>query len=174
MRHILDHKNTISPSLKRAHASMAAGNYQSALRDYEALVEQAGQCPGPEVAFIAFQAGSAQIQIGRPEQALGLFRQGIEILSAHRRYAQMFHSGQRIKTELEKRGMVREARVLIAQIQSCLPASAEMPTQLVRDELPTLPTDCPLCGGTLRTLELHWRTTQQAECSFCSSPIKTK
>jgi len=55
-----------------------------------------------------------------------------------------------------------------------MPAAAEMPTQLVREELPTLPLECPLCGGTLRIFELYWRNPNQAECSLCASPLELK
>ena len=172
MNRLFEHKHPISPSLKRANACMASGNYLAAAKAYEEMLEHSGPQPGPQFAFICLQAGVALLQVGKSEQALKYFRRGLDILTAHKRYVQMYHSGQRIKAELEKRGLAREARVFMAQIHSNMPAAAEIPTQHVSEKLPILPPACPTCGGSLRVFELHWLSAHAAECPFCASSLE--
>lgn len=172
MNRLFERKPPISPNLKRANACMASGNYLAAAQAYEEMLEHSGPKPGPQFAFICLQTGVAFLQIGRYEQALTYFRRGLDILSAHKRYAQMYHGGQRIKIELEKRGLVREARVFMAQVHSNMPAAAEIPTQHVSEKLPILPAICPACGGSLRVFELHWLSAYAAECPFCASSLE--
>jgi tetratricopeptide (TPR) repeat protein len=172
MRRLFGFNSPISPTLKRANACMASADYLAAAKGYEELLEQSGPRPGPQFAFVCLQAGSARLQAGQSAQAVNHFRRGLDILATHSRYAQMYHSGQRIKAELEKRGMVREARVFMAQVHSSMPAAAEMPTQHVSEQLPALPPTCPVCGGFVRVFELHWLNAHTAECSFCASPLE--
>lgn len=171
MRSLFGYKPPISPVLKRANQLMLVGSYRDAAQSFEELLERSGPQPGPQFAFICLQAGSARLQLGQPELAVSHFRRGLDILVSHGRYIQMYHAGQRIKTELEKRGLAREARVFMAQVHANMPAAAEVPTQHVNEQVPSLPSSCPVCGGPIRIFELHWVSASLAECSFCASSL---
>lgn len=172
MRRLFGSQPTFLPILKQANACINSGDYLAAASAYEQLLEQSGPQPGPQFAFVCLQAGSARLHAGQTAKAMNHFRRGLDILTNHNRYAQMFHSGQRIKAELEKRGLMRETQAFMAQIQSCIPAAAEIPTQHINQQLPTLPPICPTCGGFIRVFELHWLNAHTAECLFCASPLE--
>jgi hypothetical protein len=158
-------------TLKRANASLAMGDSLGAAGAYEELLQQSARQVNPQYAFFCIQAGYARLFSGELAQAMAHFRRGLEVFSAHQRYAQMYHVAQRIKVDLERRGCLRESRLMAAFVTSNMPASADMPTQHLSQEAQNLPADCPVCGGTLRSFELHWLDARTVECGLCVSPL---
>jgi hypothetical protein len=161
----------ITPDLKRANARLAAGDYHSAGQSYESLLNHDELQGRPQLAFLYFQAGRARMMSGQFSVAVSHFKCGLEILSEHQRYSQLYQVGQRIKSELEQRGLAREARVISALIYSNMPAASELPTQHVEGSPSRLPALCPACGVTLFPAESQWIDPRKAGCPLCDSPV---
>lgn len=161
----------VLPQLRQANARMSLGDYLSAAGLYEAMMKRADVQNRPSFAFICLEAGRARLQLGQGTAAFAHFRRGLEVLSEGRRYVQLYHCGQRIKTELEQRDMGREARQVISLVQSTMPAAAELPTQVIASDVPALPASCPTCNGALRLMESQVTAPGVFDCPLCDSPI---
>jgi len=161
----------IKPALKNANARLASGDYQLAAQSYESLFDHAELQGRPQLAYLYFQAGRARMMSGQFSVAVSYLRRGLEILSEHHRYLQLHQAAQRIKSELEQRGLVREARLISALAQSNMPASSELPTQHIGDTPSRLPALCPACAVTIFPAELQWIDARTAGCPLCDSPV---
>ena len=169
---LFGYNSPVLPDLQRANARMAVGDYRVAASIYEKLIGEANFQPSPQLGFFYFQAGRARLQVGETSVAFSHFKRGLEVLSEHQRYAQLYHSGLRIKQDLAQRGLDREARLISAMVHSSMPAASELPTQLFCDESPRSPAACPACGGVLRFTEMLWNDSHSAECPLCDAPIE--
>ena len=74
---------------------------------------------------------------------------------------------------LKGRGQPVEAKEIEAYLKSTLPAGfAGLPATEVEKRRPVLPTNCPGCGGPIRSDEVEWVDDVTAECPYCGSSVR--
>jgi hypothetical protein len=163
----------IPPALQHAHELMGLGKYVEAALAFEQLAASAEGRGGPRAPFLFIQAGRSRLLQNQNPAALAHFRHGLEMFAASQRYTQLYRIGNRVITELKAQGLEKEAREISSFVHSNIPAMAESPTQRGPDPARVvLPTHCPSCGGPLRSDEVDWIDSLNAECAFCGSPVR--
>jgi len=165
----------IPPALQRANQLMAAGQYAEAAEIFEQFARGALARNGPRAPWFFLQAGQARFSNGQIPMGMAHIQQGLSLFAARGQWGKLHNSGMRIITELKGRGLTAEAKQIEDYLRSALPggftagpaASAEKPQ-------PLLPTNCPGCGGPLRSDEVEWVDSLTAECPYCGSAVRAE
>ena len=97
------------------------------------------------------------------ERGLGLF-------ATRGQNGRVFNVGNRIISELNQRGLSKEAKEISDYVKGLLPDFAVMAGGSMESKRPALPTHCPGCGAPVRPDEVEWLDDLTAECAFCGSP----
>lgn len=163
----------IPPALRRAHELMAIGEYAAAAENFELFARGAVQRGGPRAPVFLLQAGRCRILAGQVPVGMAHIQQGLAIFAGRGQIAEVQRAGTRAIAELNERGLTAEAAQLEAYLKTVIPAGFEArPGTAAAKPKPVLPTNCPGCGGPIRSDEAEWVDEVTAECPFCGSPVR--
>jgi hypothetical protein len=166
---------SVPPALQRANRLMASGQYAEAAAIFEQFANGAIARNGPRAPWFFLQAGMARLLAGASAAGMAHLQQGLSLFAQHGQIQRLYHTGMRILAELKAHGMTAEAQQVEQYLKGCLPAGFEpgsgLPAQKPR---PVLPTNCPACGGTLRSDEAEWVDELTAECPYCGSSVRAQ
>jgi endogenous inhibitor of DNA gyrase (YacG/DUF329 family) len=102
-------------------------------------------------------------------------RQGLALFSARGQFQRLYHAGMRFVAELKARGLAAEAQLIEDYLKTTLPAGF-VPGSGLGEAKPklALPTNCPKCGGPIRSDEVEWVDELTAECPYCGSGVRAQ
>ena len=166
----------IPPALRRANELMAIGDYPGAALAYEGLARGAVARNGPRAPILLIQAGRMRILAGQVPAGMIHLQQGLGLFAARSQWQQFNGNCRRLMMELSQRGLTEQAGQVEATLKASLPAgfiSAGLGTGS-QSAKPTLPTNCPGCGGPLHSNEIEWTDETTAECPYCGSAVRAE
>ena len=164
----------VPPLLQRANQWMAAGNYVEAADAFEQLARAAEARGGPRAPVFHLQAGRARVLAGQTAAGLDHFERGLGLFAVRGQAGRVHNASQRIVTELNQRGLAKEASRISAYVKSLLPDFDPNLASPAPVRKAALPTHCPGCGAPVRADEVEWIDDLTAECAFCGSPVRGK
>lgn len=155
---------------------MSQGRFEEAACLFEELARGAQLRKIPHDARLFLTAGHCRLQAGEFEPAIQNFRQDLLILTRRENESGLRRAGLRVTRELTETGFSSQADSLhkeFFQGPPFLQAPSLEPVEethtLSRAELPS---NCPACGGILRSDEVDWIVQGTAECTWCGTPVK--
>lgn len=151
-------------ALQQANQLLAAGQYDAAALQFEALAQSPA---GQNTPFLCFQAGRARILMGDLAAGMAHLHHGLALLAENGQAYRRQNVARRIAQELRASGHSREADEILALVETTVSPPAQPTTARA-----TLPTHCPACGAPLRPDEAEWLDKQTAECPYCGSPVR--
>ena len=166
----------IPPALRRANELMQIGNYPAAAQAFEELARGAVARNGPRAPWLLLQAGRMRVLAGQVPLGMTHLEQGLGLFASRGQWQRYNNSGERIVAELNQRGLTAEAQKIEATLKASLPngfVPMAAPTAGEKAR-PVLPTNCPGCGGPLRSGEFEWTDDITAECPFCGTPVRAE
>jgi hypothetical protein len=165
----------IPPALQRANQLMASGNFAESAGIFEQFANGAMVRNGPRAPWFFLQAGHARIMAGQVPAGMAHIQQGLSLFAARGQFQKLHHAGMRSVTELKARGMDEEAHQIEQYLKATMPAGfvpgADPGMEKAR---PVLPTNCPACGGSIRSDEVEWVDELTAECPYCGSSVRAQ
>ncbi len=163
----------VPPILRRAHELMLREQFDEAAGIYEQLAYGAQSRGLPQDAHLFMTAGHCRVRNRQIDLAMGNFKQGLEIMAARGRLANVSQVGQRCEFDLKNAGFEKEAYEINQLIQSLVgqPTYEVQPATSIRSRI--IPVTCDACGGTLRADEVEWIDDSTAECPWCGSTIQS-
>jgi hypothetical protein len=161
----------VPPVLQEANFAFDKGEYGRAGELFEKLAEVAAARGGPRAPLFYLQAGRARVLAGQTSLGMPSLRRGLELLAQGGQFPRLNQAGRRVISELDERGLKREAAEIEAWLKTVAPSAPEPSPSPKR---PVLPTHCPACGAGLRPDEIEWLDEITAECAYCGSPIRAE
>jgi len=166
---------SIPPALQRANRLMASGDYAEAAGIFEQFANGAMVRNGPRAPWFFLQAGQARILAGQPSAGSAQIKQGLALFAQRGQVQKLYHAGMRALTELKAHGMTAEAQQVEQYLKSALPEGFTPGSAMeAQKPKPVLPTNCPACGGTIRSDEVEWVDEVTAECPYCGSSVRAQ
>ncbi len=161
----------VPPVLQEANFAFDKGEYGRAGELFERIAETAAARGGPRAPLFYLQAGRARILAGQTPLGMPSLKRGLELFAQRRQFPRLQQAGARVISELNERGLKKEAAEIEAWLKtvSPLPPTSEPPPKR-----PLLPTHCPACGAAVRPDEVEWLDEVTAECAYCGSPIRNE
>jgi hypothetical protein len=161
----------VPPILQEANFAFDKGEYGRAGELFEQIAQTAAARGGPRAPLFYLQAGRARILAGQTTLGMPSLKRAFELLAQQRRPLRLHRVARRVISELEERGLEREA----ADVESWLNnASFHEPSTDTSEKRPVLPTHCPSCGAMVRPDETEWLDDITAECAYCGSPLRAQ
>ncbi len=166
---------SIPPALQRANQLMVSGHYSEAASIFEQFAKGALARNGPRAPWFFLQAGQARLLGGQVPAGMAHIQQGLALFAGRGQFQRLFHAGMRFEAELKARGLAAEAAQIEAYLKTTLPAgftpgAGAGPAK----PRPVLPTNCPGCGGPIRSDEVEWVDEVTAECPYCGSAVRVQ
>jgi hypothetical protein len=158
----------VPPILQEAIFAFDKGEYGRTGELFEKMAETAAARGGPRAPLFYLQAGRARILAGQTALGMPSLKRGLQLLAERGQLHRLHQAGQRVISELEERGLQREASEIEAWLENALPSR---PSVIPEAKRPVLPTHCPSCGAAVRPEEVEWLDDATAECAYCGSPI---
>jgi hypothetical protein len=159
----------VPPILQEANFVFDKGEYGRAGELFERLAETAAARNRPRAPIFFLQAGRARILAGQISLGMPSIKRGLELLAQREQFARLQNAGARVVSELQERGLQREASEVETWLKTALPSTTSFDAP---DGRPVLPTHCPSCGAAVRPDEVEWLDSASAECAYCGSPIR--
>jgi hypothetical protein len=161
----------VPPILQEANFAFDKGEYGRAGELFEQIAQTAGARGGPRAPVFYLQAGRARILAGQTHLGMPSLRRGLELLAQRGQVQHLQQAGQRVISELQDRGLRKEASEIEVWLKNALPSAPSLDSTAER---PMLPTYCPSCGAGVRQDEVEWLDDVTAECAYCGSPIRER
>jgi len=162
----------VPPILQEANFAFDKGEYGRAGELFEKIAESAAARGGPRAPLFYVQAGRARILADQTALGMPSLRHGLELFAQQRRPGRLQQAGRRVISELNERGLEKEASEIQALLERLLSAAPSLPLSQTPAKRPVLPTHCPACGAAVRPDEIEWLDEVTAECAYCGSPIR--
>lgn len=159
----------VPPILQEAIFAFDKGKYGRAGELFEKMAETAAARGGPRAPLFYLQAGRARILAGQTSLGMPSLKRGLELLAERGQLHRLHQGGRRVISELQERGLQREAADIEAWLQNALPSR---PSVIPEAKRPVLSTHCPSCGAAVRPDEVEWLDDVTGECAYCGSPIR--
>src|SRR5512138_1853350 len=161
----------VPPVLQEANFVFDKGEYGRAGELFEQIAEKAAARGGPRAPIFYLQAGRARILAGQTALGTPSLKRGLELLAERGQFPRLQQAGERVLSELDERGLKKEAMEIEAWLKTVLPSAAP-PASATKH--PLLPTHCPACGAAMRPDEVEWLDEVTAECAYCGSPVRNE
>ena len=165
----------IAPALQHAHELMELGRYAEAALAFEQLADGAEKRQGPRAPFLFIRAGHARMLLNQNDACMANFRHGLDLLATTGAQLEYYRAGNRISRELGAHRFEKEALAIADLMRSntntASPRNIEPAPGPARGMLPT---NCPACGGPLRSDKIEWIDPHSAECPFCGSSVRAQ
>jgi hypothetical protein len=166
---------SIPPALQRANQLLASGNYVEAASIFEQFANGALARNGPRAPWFFLQAGHARLLAGQTAVGMAHIQQGLSLLAARGQFQRLHHAGTRFVAECKARGLNGEAKQIEDYLMKTLPEGfTPGPGTGAEKPRPVLPTNCPGCGGPIRSDEVEWADEITAECPYCGSAVRAQ
>lgn len=166
---------SIPPALQRANQLMGSGQYAEAAVIFEQFANGALSRNGPRAAWFFLQAGQARLMAGQVPAGMAHIQKGLGLFAGRGQFQRMYHAGMRFTAELKARGLVAEAKQIDDYLKTSLPVGFVPGAGAgVGKPKPILPTNCPGCGGPIRSDEVEWADELTAECPYCGSAVRAQ
>jgi hypothetical protein len=166
---------SVPPALQRANQLMASGHYDEAAVIFEQFASGALARNGPRAAWFSLQAGQARLQAGQVQAGMVHIQQGLALFARRGQFQRLYHAGMRFTAELKARSLPAEAKQIEDYLKTSLPAGfTPGPGTGTGKPKPVLPTNCPGCGGPIRSDEVEWVDDVTAECPYCGSAVRAQ
>jgi hypothetical protein len=162
----------VPPILQEANFAFDKGEYGRAAELFEQIAEKAAARGGPRAPNFYLQAGRARILAGQTTLGMPSLKRGLELLAERKKLQRLQQAAIRVISELNERGLGKEASEIETRLKTILPSTASMDTPEASVKRPILPTHCPSCGAAVRPDEVEWLDEVTAECAYCGSPIR--
>jgi hypothetical protein len=159
----------VPPILQEANFAFDKGEYGRAGELFERIAETVAARNGPRAPIFYLKAGQARILAGKASLGLPSLKRGLELLAQRAQIQRLQKFGTRVVSELNERGLKREADEIESWLKSVLPSATSLEAPAKR---PALPTHCPSCGAAVQPDEVEWLDEVTAECAYCGSPIR--
>jgi hypothetical protein len=161
--------------LAEANRLFDVGRPAEAASAFAELAQEAAARGHPQrAAQLHLRAGEGFAQAGDGDGALTHARAALAIFNNLGRPDRARRVGARAVQSLRAAGLHAQAEALERELTG-LPASA--PDDEAEPAAPPrgrLPTDCPKCGGPVRSGEVEWIDEHSAECVYCGSVVPTQ
>jgi len=153
---------------------MAADQYDVAAEIFEQFARGALARNGPRAPWFFLQAGQARILAGQIPAGMAHLQQGLSLFAARSQWQKLHNGGMRFVTELNAHGLTAEAKQIEETLKATLPGGfvAGPGAGTINPRL--LPTNCPGCGGPIRSDEVEWTDDATAECPYCGSAVRAE
>lgn len=161
----------IPPELQYANELMDAGHHTQAAIAFEKISRRADTRHGPRAPIFHLRAGHAYFLSGDAESGMPHLQKGLRSIAAQGKWDALQRFGQRAIDQLNELGFPAQAQEISNYFSETLPENSAS-TQPKPLQTPTLPTQCPGCGGPVRTDEVSWIDQLTAECIYCGSSIR--
>ena len=159
----------VPPILQEAIFAFDKGQYGRAGELFEKLAETASARGGARAPIFYLRAGQARILAGQIALGMPSLRHGLELLAERQKFLRLQKAGKRVITELDERGLSKEASELEVLLKTLMPSETLLD---ISERRTVLPTHCPSCGATVLADEVEWLDDVTAECAYCGSPIR--
>jgi hypothetical protein len=161
----------VPPILQEANFAFDKGEYGRAGELFEQIAQTAAARGGPRASLFYLQAGRARILAGQTSLGMPSLKRAFELLTHQKRPLRLFRIMRRVISELQERGLEREA----AEAESWLTnVSYSVPSMDAPAKTQVLPTHCPSCGAAIQLDETEWLDDVTAECAYCGSPLRAE
>ena len=166
---------SIPPALRRANQLLASGHYEDAAGIFEQFARGAVSRNGPRAPWFLLQAGQARLLGGQIPAGMAHIMQALGLFAERGQFQRLYHAGMRFAAELKVRGMQAEMKQIEDYLKTTLPAGF-VPSvgSGAAKPRPVLPTNCPGCGGPIRSDEVEWADESTAECPYCGSAVRAQ
>ncbi len=161
----------VPPILQEANFAFDKGEYGRAGELFEQIAEKAAARGGPRAPVFYLQAGRARILAGQIALGMPSLQRGLELFAQRGQLPRLHQAGRRVVSELNERGLKKEAAEIQAWLEKVLPS---VPSFDSAPKRPLLPTHCPACGAAMRPDEVEWLDEVTAECAYCGSPVRNE
>lgn len=161
----------VPPVLQEANFAFDKGEYGRAGELFERIAETAAARGGPRAPLFYLQAGRARILAGQTSLGMPSLKRGLELFAQRRQFPRLQQAGARVISELNERGLKKEAAEVEAWLKTVSPLPPTSEPSLKR---PLLQTHCPACGAAVRPDEVEWLDEVTAECAYCGSPVRAE
>ena len=158
----------VPPILQEAIFAFDKGQYGRAGELFEKLAETASARGGARAPIFYLKAGQARILAGQIALGMPSLRRGFELLAERQKFLRLQKAGKRVITELDERGLSKEASELEVLLKTLMPSETLLD---ISERRTVLPTHCPSCGAAVLPDEVEWLDDVTAECAYCGSPI---
>ena len=162
----------IPPILQEANLAFDKGEYGRAAELFEKIAEGADARGGPRAPRFHLQAGRSRILAGQTPLGMPSLKRGLGLFAQPNQSQRLHNASQRVLTELNSRGLKKEAAEIESWLKTVLPSTSFVEIQAVPPKNTLLPTHCPQCGAALRADEVEWLDDVTAECAYCGSPVR--
>lgn len=162
----------VPPILQKANFAFDKGEYGRAGELFERIAETAAARGGPRAFIFFLQAGRARVLAGQATLGMPSLKRGLELLAQRGQHARSHQAGMRVISELNERGLKKEASEIETFLKTILPSVPSFDSAKTPSERPVLPTHCPSCGAAVRPDEVEWLDEVSAACAYCGSPIR--
>ena len=121
----------VPPILQEANFVFDKGEYGRAGELFEKIAETADARGGPRAPLFYLQAGRARIFAGQTSLGMPSLRRGLELLAQREQFARLQQAGSRVLSELNERGLHKEASEVETWLRKVLPlaSSSDAPTK---------------------------------------------
>src|SRR5215212_688540 len=160
----------VPPVLQEAIFVFDKGEYGRAAELFERIAEAASGRGGRRAPLFHLQARRARLFAGQTALGLPSLKLGLELLAERGQFRRLHQAGMRVISELNERGLKKEAAEIEGWLKSVLAAAPSFDLPGPSPKSPVLPAHCPACGATLRLDEIEWLDDATAECAYCGSP----
>lgn len=156
--------------LRQANRLMENDRHAQAYPLFKRQADVAARQGAPvRAAHLYLLAARARLEMGSPQDAMALVRQGIQLLMAAGQIERLRGLLPRLVQELEQHGSHDMAVSLRAQMSALLGGVGAQDVPAA--EKGRLPARCPACSAPLRAQEVIWIDSHSAECACCGTPI---
>ena len=162
----------IPPVLQEANLAFDKGEYGRAAQFFEKIAEGADARSGPRAPLFHLQAGRSRVLAGQTQLGMPSLKRGLELLAQRKQSQRLQNASQRVISELNERGLQKEASEIEAWLKTVLPSTPFVDVQPAPPRKHSLPTHCPQCGAAIRPDEVEWLDDVTAECAYCGSPVR--
>jgi hypothetical protein len=162
----------VPPVLQEANFAFDKGEYGRAGELFEKIAETAAARGGPRAPLFYLQAGRARVLAGQTALGMPSLQRGLQLLAQRRQFQRLQQAGLRVISELNERGLMKEAAEIETWLTTILPSASSFDNPKASAKKPVLPTHCPSCGAMVRPDEVEWLDEVTAECAYCGSPLR--
>lgn len=162
----------VPPVLQEANFTFDKGDYGRAAELYERIAQAADARGGPRAPILHLQAGRSRVYAGQVALGMPSLKRGLELFAQRGQLHKLQNAGTRVVTELNERGLTKEAAEVEALLKGIAPSMPAAMTEYAQAKRPVLPTHCPSCGAPVRPDEVEWLDEVTAECGYCGSPVR--
>jgi hypothetical protein len=163
----------VDPKLIEANRLFENSNYVEAAAIYADLAENALNKNIPQSLHLFLLAGIARMKAGEIQNAIELFKRGLEIIIERKKWGHLHRASENIIERMKNNGFTKQAVELQSWLDAQIPNDVRaLPNWNEKtgdySHRKDLPTHCPACGGPVNPKELEW-IGSNTNCNYCGT-----